>query len=205
MPFAQTGGRPFWVTAHVALQCCAAILSALGSAIAVAMVLPGTYFRRAHQVIGIILSILALGQVVMGILRPFRKSANERPSRRRRVWELVHRLFGYALVVAGVVSVLLGLARHGAASAVSAAYGTFVVCLAGYVAWREAWSRWWRPSAAVDVYKSGGVAKGPFPPHIVSANIMIGADVRAQRAAGTKRKPAPVVRLISTDLSGLGL
>jgi len=205
MPFAPTGARPFWVTAHVALQSCAAILSALGSIIAVAMVLPGTHFRSAHQVIGILLSVSALGQAVMGVLRPFRKSANEMPSRRRRVWELVHRVCGFVLVVAGVVSVFLGLARYGAASAVSAAYGTFAVCLVGYVAWREAWSRWWRPSAPVDVHNSGGVAKGSVPPHLASANIKIGADGRAQRATGAKRKPAPVVHLISTDIPGLGL
>lgn len=54
---------------------------------------------KIHTIIGFVLTVYSLGQLLLGKLRPGATKPGEEPTRKRRLWEMVHKYSGRAAIL----------------------------------------------------------------------------------------------------------
>jgi len=104
-----TIGHPWWFHIHRALALFAVLLSFIGFVIILTWV-QDYHFRLAHSKLGLFMIIISFINPILGVLadvmvNPSREHTPVFP-------DLLHWIFGWSLVILGVVNVYLGLSRY---------------------------------------------------------------------------------------------
>jgi hypothetical protein len=104
-----TIGHPWWFHIHRALALFAVLLSFIGFVIILTWV-QDYHFRLAHSQLGLFMVIVSFLNPVLGVLADVMVN----PSREHTPLfpDLLHWIFGWSLVILGVVNVYLGLSRY---------------------------------------------------------------------------------------------
>jgi len=98
-----------WLQLHRALQVSGLLLTIVGFALSVSWVPDGYHFSHPHNIIGLVVVVLAMLQPLNSLARgkPAAATGGKRTTR-RAVWELMHKGGGYAIIIMGVYQAVSG-------------------------------------------------------------------------------------------------
>jgi len=99
---------PLWFTLHTGFVSLGMTLVTVAFIISWTMVDKVFFNTRFHSQLGLTIMILAYIQVVMGVARPHRKN-REDPTPARKVFEIVHPLNGWMLLVLASINIFAGI------------------------------------------------------------------------------------------------
>ena len=98
-----------WFKWHQRVQVLAVTLATIGSIIAIVNVPAGYHFNSTHNVVGVVITILALVQSTVAWMRPHKPKADESPTMQRMAWRLSHLVVGCTLLGLAVWQVFTGV------------------------------------------------------------------------------------------------
>lgn len=106
-------GAPSWFDMHRVFQGLGLAAVIAATAVSIAITPAGLHFKGAHRATGLASSLLVVAQFLGGMCRPplpvSTAHGKRAPlSRKRRVWEVAHRVGGAAAFVLGVIAVYMG-------------------------------------------------------------------------------------------------
>jgi cytochrome b561 len=106
------GELPTWLKWHRSLQISGAAVGVAGYGIAKAMTEHHSHalWISFHHKIGALLTLYSIVQLCLGLFRPHAPTKAEGKTRRREVWEAVHKKGGYVVMSLALVQVFVGAA-----------------------------------------------------------------------------------------------
>lgn len=102
----------YWLRIHRATQTLAVLLTLIGTSVIIAGVSAtgGHHFYGLHTYVGVVITVLAIVQPLIAVLRPKAAEDGKEKSGLRRKWEISHKMLGIILFLLGVVNCFLGIA-----------------------------------------------------------------------------------------------
>lgn len=124
-----------WFTLHRNLQAAAVGFALLGFVLAVVMVGTGPHFRGLHEIVGLVVTILAVLQPIGGLLRPEKKDKEGNVTTQRKAFEIGHRSLGALALLLGTLNIIGGSLHFsgGLRALFPAITGVSLLCLGAYV------------------------------------------------------------------------
>lgn len=136
-PPPDAGKVATWFALHRNLQAAAVGFALLGFVLAVVMVQghDAPHFDGLHQVVGLVVTILAVLQPIGGLLRPAKKDAAGNVTTKRRAFEIGHRSLGALALLLGTANIIGGslYLSGGLVALFPAITGVSLLCLGAYV------------------------------------------------------------------------
>lgn len=117
---------PTWFKVHMWANIVSYLVS-IGGLIAAIVYFAGFKLDRAHNIMGLVIMILATLQALYGLLRPHVPAKGDAKSIPRIIFEVVHSWQGRILLVAATVNIFLGLMEIMAPMEFFYAFGAYVV------------------------------------------------------------------------------
>ena len=100
-----------WLRAHRWVQTGGVVVMLAGVAVAVAFTHADgvPHFASTHSAMGLGITVVALLQPMLALVRPTKPQTGERPSWARCAWQLKHAVIGYTLLILGIVQLISGV------------------------------------------------------------------------------------------------
>eukprot|EP00967_Tisochrysis_lutea_P000590 scaffold734_cov35-Tisochrysis_lutea.AAC.2 len=102
-----------WFVIHGAMTVVGVLLALIGFIIALAMTPAGSHFNHGHEVVGLIIILVALTQPIFIVVSRGIPTAEKEGTTipRQRVWDITQKVCSVVLLVGGIYQVISGYAR----------------------------------------------------------------------------------------------